>query len=789
MSQTDTTQEAHVSIREGDTFRDELNNESVEVLNIEGDVATVRSGEAEWRERVRDLREKVVAGDMTPTGDDISLSVESEADIPAPGSAQLLYPDEATAREVAGEMGLDGVHEHTLDGDTYWMPGDSHAAFEDATEQEGFADYESFEDCVRHNDEKDDPDAYCAAIMRQVKGAGEQRTPGAIAQKAEFQIGEQVMWEYQGNPVHGVVREVVDGSVSLDNGAERAEPQGDEMNYVIDEWDDTAGEYQRANVVKSGSELNESTADIPDSQINAEGIRLVPGGRNPVEQKAEFSEGAAVRWSWQGTPVHGRVAEVRPDQATVSGNTITGDEDESVYVIDEWDDRVEAYRRENVAKPESRLNESGKDLPPRSEGNYVNSEAWDSVTTVVSESDFTAPELDHIAREHPDVLYQGARPTEWALVAEDPVVYRADIPDKYLADRDESLFVPNAGAAENARKVDGWKDEHGDDVAGGAPDGEGARRGNQLIEYHDRGEPLAVEYWEEILNYHERHRAQGNHELDSEYEQTPWEDAGYVSNLNWGGDAGYEQAQQVMDHVESVDQELTVEMEGAVATEQSINRDTLTEADSNRVDLDALEGELREAVEADEFYIYGKASIEQWDSDDPPTHIQMDALEGALGRFFQSETAPGIISRHHQDIPVGVPVESFEFQSDTTLEIGDERYEFEAGDVATSHVEDADGDGRPELWLAANISNDNEMSKKTRVLAAQGDLDGFSVTVHRNEDEMTQEGRVVTDCDLHAVTIGTGDQIKNKGSQFDVASVSGKLRRVADVVRGIVTGD
>jgi hypothetical protein len=977
MSQTDTTQEAHVSIREGDTFRDELNNEAVEILNIEGDVATVRSGGAEWRERVRDLREKVVAGDMTPTSDDINISVESKADIPSPESAQLLYPDEATAREVADEMGLDGVHEHDLDGDTYWMPGGSHAAFEDATEQEGFADYESFEDCVRHNDEKDDPDAYCAAIKREVEGKatvdrptdGEPRaviytptiedgteadreavaetvadelgagvdvtaadggimvradpetgsgviehphplldvaesaaqnrlgkpakstllaagnatgmsvqpcfnlnerldadtvaeverlfafvagveavayhndqrfyldtgtrrlnhaaldvaeilvrrmtaspdsptvqshsfkvldevevddaatTQAAVDQKAEFQIGEQIMWEYQDGTVHGVVREVVDGPVSLNNGAERAAPQDGELNYVIDEWDDVDGEYQRANVVKSGSELDESTADIPDSPINAEGVRLVPGGRNPVEQKAEFEEGAAVRWSWQGNPVHGRVAEVRPEQATVAGNTITGDEDESVYVIDEYDDRVEAYRRENVAKPESSLDESGKDLPPRSEGNYVNSEAWESVTTVVSESDFTAPELDQIAREHPDVLYQGARPTEWALVSEDPVVYQADIPDKYLADRDESLFVPNAGAAENARKVDDWKDEHGDDVAGGAPDGEGARRGNQLVEYHDRGEPLAVEYWEEILNYHERHRAQGNHKLDDEYQQTPWEDAGYVSNLNWGGDAGYQQAQRVMDHVESVDQELTVEMEGAVATEQSINRDTLTEADSNRVDLDALEGELREAVEADEFYVYGKASIEQWDSDDPPTHIQMDALERALGRFFQSETAPGIISRHHQDIPVGVPVESFEFETDTTLEIGDERYQFEAGDIATSHVEDADGDGRPELWLAANISNDNEMSKKTRVLAAQGDLDGFSVTVHRNEDEMTQEGRVVTDCDLHAVTIGHKSDIKNKGSQFDVASVSGKLRRVADVVRGIVTGD
>jgi hypothetical protein len=80
------------------------------------------------------------------------------------------------------------------------------------------------------------------------------------------------------------------------------------------------------------------------------------------------------------------------------------------------------------------------------------------------------------------------------------------------------------------------------------------------------------------------------------------------------------------------------------------------------------------------------------------------------------------------------------------------------------------------------------MGKKTRVLASQGDLNGFSVTVHRNDDEMTSEGRYVTDCDLHAVTIGTSENIKNKGSEFDVAAVGGKLRRVADVVRNVIRG-
>ena len=83
----------------------------------------------------------------------------------------------------------------------------------------------------------------------------------------------------------------------------------------------------------------------------------------------EFSEGDAVSWDWQGDTVHGRVADVG-EQFTVGGNTITGEEGEAVYLIHEWDDEVEAFRRENVAKPESSLSESGMDLPPASEENF-----------------------------------------------------------------------------------------------------------------------------------------------------------------------------------------------------------------------------------------------------------------------------------------------------------------------------------------------------------------------------------------------------------------------------------
>lgn len=206
----------------------------------------------------------------------------------------------------------------------------------------------------------------------------------------------------------------------------------------------------------------------------------------------------------------------------------------------------------------------------------------------------------------------------------------------------------------------------------------------------------------------------------------------------------------------------------------------------NRVKTSGLPPEAQEAVEADDFIIYGKASIEQYDDDEVPTLIEMDALEGALDRFFDSETSPGIISRHHQDIPIGRPLREYTLDEAVSVDVGDESYEFEAGETLETHVEDADGDGRPELWLVANIGNDTEIGKKSRLKALTGELSGYSVTVHRNRDENTNEGRKILECDLHAVTLGTDDQIKNKGSEFDVAEF--KAHRLSEEQRELAEG-
>lgn len=58
-----------------------------------------------------------------------------DVNVPMPGAAQLLYPEEEMAEEVSEMMGISGSHTHDLDGSEWYMPGESHEAFEDAMGQ------------------------------------------------------------------------------------------------------------------------------------------------------------------------------------------------------------------------------------------------------------------------------------------------------------------------------------------------------------------------------------------------------------------------------------------------------------------------------------------------------------------------------------------------------------------------------------------------------------------------------------------------------------------------------
>jgi len=90
----------------------------------------------------------------------------------------------------------------------------------------------------------------------------------------------------------------------------------------------------------------------------------------------EFSEGDAVRWSSRGSPVHGRVAGIHEQFSPNPDVTITGDEGEAVYSIYEWDDSLATPEFQispsepNIAKPQSSLSESQRDMPPATDDNF-----------------------------------------------------------------------------------------------------------------------------------------------------------------------------------------------------------------------------------------------------------------------------------------------------------------------------------------------------------------------------------------------------------------------------------
>lgn len=179
--------------------------------------------------------------------------------------------------------------------------------------------------------------------------------------------------------------------------------------------------------------------------------------------------------------------------------------------------------------------------------------------------------------------------------------------------------------------------------------------------------------------------------------------------------------------------------------------------------------EVSEAIEADNFIIYGKASVEKVDL--KGTRISVDALERALTRFFDSKDAPGIISRGHSDVVVGMPVREHTLESDTTLTIDGESYHFDAGETIRTEPKDADGDDVEELWLVSRLANDTDIARETRYKALTGELNGYSVTVKPKDGATrpTEGGDDILAVDLHAVTVGTDEQILNKDAEFDVA--------------------
>ena len=178
--------------------------------------------------------------------------------------------------------------------------------------------------------------------------------------------------------------------------------------------------------------------------------------------------------------------------------------------------------------------------------------------------------------------------------------------------------------------------------------------------------------------------------------------------------------------------------------------------------------------DAETFVIYGPASVEVVDR--KGQEVSMDAFTGmsrselqqderveisemdlsgradqfvpALDRFMESELAPGIISKEHDDIPVGRPV--WEYTTDE-------------GQTYRTEVKDNT------FWLCAKLAKDTEKAKECRLRALDGSYDGYSVTIFSKYETTrpTDGARLTLDADLHAVTLGSSEITVNQEAGFE----------------------
>jgi len=176
--------------------------------------------------------------------------------------------------------------------------------------------------------------------------------------------------------------------------------------------------------------------------------------------------------------VHGRVADIG-EQFTVSGNTITGDDGEAVYLIHDWDADAEAYDVEGTAKPESSLSASQMDMPPVDEAD-TKAGLLDRVKSVLgfdtagSDDDGTSSEaLDAAAKaDAGDATAPESGTTEDDTMSKDdpeePPAWAADLTEKVeqIEKRIDDVEEDDDGAEKALDDAPEWANELAEKVDG-----------------------------------------------------------------------------------------------------------------------------------------------------------------------------------------------------------------------------------------------------------------------------------------------------------------------------------
>jgi len=161
----------------------------------------------------------------------------------------------------------------------------------------------------------------------------------------------------------------------------------------------------------------------------------------------------------------------------------------------------------------------------------------------------------------------------------------------------------------------------------------------------------------------------------------------------------------------------------------------------------------------DDFVIWGPASVEIVDKEGDK--ISAEALDNALPQLLQRAS----LSLEHSDQLVGRILERFQTEEPVKVEINGQTYERTEFPTA---VMDLDDGQPPALYVAGEVFQDTQQSKRARERIEAGELDSYSisgealVTRKKVDDGMVYDD--IVDMDLSAVTLC--EEGMNQGAKY-----------------------
>jgi hypothetical protein len=201
--------------------------------------------------------------------------------------------------------------------------------------------------------------------------------------------------------------------------------------------------------------------------------------------------------------------------------------------------------------------------------------------------------------------------------------------------------------------------------------------------------------------------------------------------------------------------------QGTTLDDPNLQQKLSKSSELQKIDFEAsVERSVQSVFKADdEFVIWGPASVELVDKEGDK--ISAKALDEALPQLLQRAR----LSLEHSDQIVGRILERFETDASVAVEINGQKYkrsEFPTG------VLDLDDGQPPALYVAGEVFNDTEQSKRARERIENGDLTSYSISgealVTRKKVDDGEVYDDIVDMDLSAVTLC--EEGMNQGAKY-----------------------